>query len=346
MKLFGRYLGYRLKKTAIRSFVMSIFSVMITEWVVSISIKRTLNYVSCSAGLYILAIVLGCACTLIPMLELSEFKNRRNLDTLYFFPIKREKMALVHFLSGFIQVIIIYTVAFISAYATLALNTTVFALEYMPLYYLFSVLIGFVMYSIFAFLFSQGNTVADGVIFCLLWICLLFFGGLIVINEVLIDLLKIDFFQNSQYIAVDWGFIYSPINNLTVIFKRIIEAYDAYLLGYLPMNLERYIRDAYMFFVWGGIGIAAAVGYFMTFVKKGAEKAGEISNSWFGYRLLIPLYGYGFMLFGSASLLLDIMLIISMVIGYVIYRRGFKFKPSDFAVIFCSMFAAIIGPIM
>ena len=162
MKTFGRYLGYRLEKATSRTLIFTILAVVFTWVTVTESIGRQ-NVWANETGIYMLAIILSVVSTLIPILELSDFKNRRNLDTLYFFPIKRSKMALVHYLSGFIQVLIIYSVAFFSAWIHLELQTDYFALGYMFFYYILSLLVGLMMYSIFAFLFIQGNTVADGI---------------------------------------------------------------------------------------------------------------------------------------------------------------------------------------
>ena len=107
MKTFGRYLLYRLENSALRTVIFTIISVIITQNTISDCIDHgAVEYNS--TGLYVLATILGTICTLIPILETMCFKNRRNLDTLYFFPIKRWKMATVHFLSGFIQILFIF----------------------------------------------------------------------------------------------------------------------------------------------------------------------------------------------------------------------------------------------
>lgn len=347
MKIFGRYLGYRLEKSALRTLVLTIIAVVFNWVVVSECINR-INIYNNETGIYMLAIILGCLCTVIPILELSEFKNRRNLDTLYFFPIKREKLAAVHFLSGFIQVAVVYSVTFFSSWIHLALQTNYFALGYMFFYYIFSLLLGLVMYSIFAFLFIQGNTVADGILFCGLWIFILMIVGFVVRSEILREYYRESvYWARSANFVNDWTIIYSPINNLTVIFQDLIEVNKHSAEYYYKSEYAaRYMRDAYMFFVWGALGIASAAGYLLTFVKKGAEKAGEISTSWFGYRLLVPLYGYSLMIFWSGEIILTVLTFVLMIVGYIIYRRGFKLKPSDLIVTGCGVLAFMIGTIM
>ncbi|MBQ7829887.1 MAG: hypothetical protein IJ345_06420 [Clostridia bacterium] len=344
MKTFGRYLLYRLENSALRTVIFTIIAVVITQNTISDCIDRVAVEYS-STGLYILATVLGIICTLIPILETTCFKNRRNLDTLYFFPLKRWKMAAVHFLSGFIQVLVIYSVTFFIAYGYLAANTDYFALGYMPLYYLFSILLGFVMYSFFSFIFGQANTVADGVVICILWMFVLAIVSLAITGQILRP-----YFSAKGWGAVSdlsgWGIAYAPINNLTVIFQDLIEVNkDVVDYNYhgSAMYADRYISQMYMFFVWGAIGIASAVGYVVAFVKKGAEKAGEISSSIFGYKLLIPLYGYSLLTMFDSLDFMTVLILIAMVIGYIVYRRSFKLKASDLICTGCGVIAMILG---
>ena len=101
-----------------------------------------------------------------------------------------------------------------------------------------------------------------------------------------------------------------------------------------------------MFFVWGALGIAATAGYFLTFIKKGAEKAGEVSSSWFGYRILIPVYGYSCLMSFDTDIILLVLVFAMMVIGYTIYRRRFKLKTSDIVVTACGIIPLIIGSLL
>ena len=345
MKVFSRYLIYRLENSTLRTIIFTILSVALTQMVVSDSTSR-MHVANNETGIYMLAIILGLFCALIPILETAAFKNRRNLDTLYFFPIKREKMALVHYLSGYIQIAIIYSASFFSAYWYLAVQTNYFRLEYMMLYYLLSLLVGLVMYSVFMFLFGQGNTVADGVLFCVLWIFIIYLVIYTVRDEILRPYLKAHVLSNTVGIA-EWGIIYTPINNLTVIFQDLIETNrQMHEYDFTSVYAQRYLRQAYMFFVWGAVGIAAAVGYFVTFVKKGAQKAGEISDSWFGYKLLIPAYGYTLILSSGAADIASVLIIVMMVIGYIIYRRSFRFKTSDLIVTGCAILPLILNMIL
>ena len=321
MKIFFRYLGHRLKSSTLRTLIFTALSVAIC--LIGISEVNTSDVIKyCQSGLYMLATALCITASVVPLFELSGLKNRRNLDTLYFFPIKREKMAMVHFVSGFVQVLVIYTVTWGASYLWLALNTDYFALVYMIPYYFLSLLLAFVIYSIYCFLFMQANTVADGVLFCALWIflpCIVALSASWVFDSKIADNLA------------GWGIMYTPMNNLTVLFQDLVEINRP---DYWRRGVEEITDRWYMFFIWGAVGLAAANGYLISFVKKGAQQAGEISNSPFGYALLIPVYGYCFMMmpFGIYIPISLVVYLIIMLSGYLIYRRGFKFKIPDIVV--------------
>ena len=148
MKTFGRYLTYRLEKTLPGTLILAIVALAINFVTVSDGIGKN-RIENDETSLYMLAITLGALCTIIPILELSDFKNRRNLDTLYVFPLNRGKMALVHYISGFIQILVVYSLCFFSSWIYLEINTDYFALGYMLFYYILSILVGIAIYSIF-----------------------------------------------------------------------------------------------------------------------------------------------------------------------------------------------------
>ncbi len=348
MKVFGRYLNYRLKQSLLRTVVFSVLAIMVSLSIVDDEAVRGEDLTRfCESGIYILATILGIMCTLIPILELSGFKNRRNLDTLYFFPIKRSKMALVHYLSGAIQIFAVYTVSFLTTWIYLLVRTDYFDLRWMPLYYLLSLVLGFVMYSVFAFIFNEANTVADGAIFCGLWIFVLWAVSYSLLNYIFTSNINGDPSYNYRYDVLtslsEWGIIYIPINNLTVIFQELIEINYKHYGIYVDITYgERYLSQMYMFFAWLAVGIAAAVGYFVRFSKKGAEKAGEISDSPWGFKLLIPLYGYSLLFMTGVEDILTIIIFALMLTGYFIYRRSFRIKTRDIITVACGIIPIIL----
>lgn len=146
----------------------------------------------------------------------------------------------------------------------------------------------------------------------------------------------------------EWGVIYAPINNLTVIFQKLIEVNRASDSG-ASLNVDyanRYMAQMYMFFVWGAVGIAAAFGFFFNFKRKGAQNAGEISDSPFGYKLLIPVYGYGLLLTSDGLEIMSVIIFALMLVGYFIYRRSFKIKTRDIIFIACGIIPLILSGVI
>jgi len=326
---FGRYFSYRLEKSAMITVVLTVLSILLTQVVLGelLDDGRTKP----QSGLYMLAVVLGIICTLIPMCELSELKSKRNLDTLFFLPIGRLKMALAHFLSGWVQIVVIYSVTFVCAYLKLLERADRFALSYLFPYYLLSLCVGLVMYAFFLFLFGEANTVLDGVIFCGLGIYALYmlvgfaYELLYLIPNAALSSWLADVHFSEWYTS--WMIAYTPINNLTVLFQDAVEMRAA------TANREGITEAMHMFAVWGVIGLGCLAGYFYRFLGLRAERIEGISKSWFGYRILIPLYGYTLLyLSGGMGDFFYIFVWILMLTGYFIYRRSFKIKLADILI--------------
>ena len=357
MKITSRYLAYELKKNLWRTVALTVISVIICVIAVSNDIDGTYDEHR-QTGLYILPVILGIFSFIIAVLELSAFKNRRNLDALYSFPIDRRKMAAVHYLSGAIQIFTIYAVSATTHFLYLVANTDCFALGYAIPYYVLLFLIGIVLYSFFCFIFNQGNSVADGVIFSIMWSFVAYLVMYVFIQTFCKALMTPEIWSWEQYRefndAADiagWGNVIAPLNNLTVIFQDLIEVnrHNNEWYNYYDSAAYTYSTQAYMFFVWGAVGIASALGFVFGFGRKGAHKAGEPSDSWFGYRMLIPVYGYSLVqLMASRSNFnfLFALTIIAMYIGFVIYRRSFKIKRSDIITLACVIVPAVTGIIL
>ena len=93
--------------------------------------------------------------------------------------------------------------------------------------------------------------------------------------------------------------------------------------------------DHVIFASWGVAGVVSLVAMLLTFGKKKVECVGEISDSIFGYALNIPLYLVCLTgLFDDVTA--TVWLTICAVIGYFIYRRGFKLKKADLISIIIS----------
>lgn len=345
MKTFARYFGYISKKAILRTAIFTLLGLAIV-WIAAQSGIDGSNYYTRQGKFYdfrvtnigTISTVLGFACGLIPIFELAAFKNRRNLDTLYFFPIKRWKLALAHYLSGLTQIIAVHSLCFFVSWTFYAVRTDYFAREYMFPYFLSSLGLGIIIYSIFMFINAQANTVVDGVLFSILWIFALFMVFIVAVGVA--EAVTGDKSIFSEYGEIgEWLIFFTPLNNVTVIFQQLIHVNNTYR----NMEIAReYYSELYMVAFWVIIGIGAIAGYFLTFIKKGAQKAGEVSDTFVGYRVLIPLYCItAFSTFISFPII-QVIVMAMTIVGYVIFRRGFKFKLPDILSIVGSVLTSIV----
>jgi hypothetical protein len=177
------------------------------------------------------------------------------------------------------------------------------------------------------FFFSEGNTLLDGAIFAGMWF-FVFTAMLGTLNdgEAFSHYLSNITIRDYKIIFADyntWGTASAPLENLSTVFTDMIGVGKN-----LKPSAERIMDTFYMFYVWVGIYASCAYGYFRSFMRRGAEKAGEISESPFGYKFLIPFYGFCLIL-SDIAVLFAVFIFALMFIGYVIYRRGVKLKKSD-----------------
>ncbi len=302
-----RYFTHHLKSVLPRLAVFTIIAVLITVMTANSSHSKYAPEHSDSAY-YILTIIIGFLATVLPMFEFSTFNNKRNLDTLFSLPIKRSAFAAVHIAVGFIQLFTVYTVSTVSLYMTHLDYAAYYDFSYLIPYY-FSILgLGTAIYFIFTFIFTRANSTLDGIVFSVFWM----------FNVFLVYSLADYIFKFKT--NFDVLMIYIPINDVTTYFQMYTEMNN--------ISVSFYTFDKVVIACWVIAGMASLTATLLTFSKKKVERVGEVSDSIFGYTLNIPLY------FVCLTSLFDdvtatVWLTICAVVGYFIFRRGFKLKKSD-----------------
>ena len=264
------------------------------------------------------SVVFMCILTyVLPVMEFSFFKKRINLDCVYSLPISRVAMGTVHYLTGLFILFGTFTASYLLNFALLlSRGEGWFDFAPMIVHYLLCLLFGFAMYSIMVFVFNEANTKGDGIWFIVLY-TFVFLLTVCAICRLITVRMKINGIN-----LIPWGIIV----NLTNHYEYLVEIDRASKATFWqnPANVIIFV-----FFVL--LGIASAVGFFLTFGKRRMEKTEEISNSYFGFRTLIPLYAVSGMIYFNASDIVICWVIIELIaiIGYTIYRRGFRYKKSD-----------------
>ena len=280
--------------------------------------QMMVHYVS---TLYIPVIVLGVLSYILPIMEFSFFKKRINLDCAYSLPISRNCMGAVHYISGLIMLFIAFTASYLLNFILLLTRGPGwFDFSPMIAHYLLCLLLGFALYSIFAFVFNQANTKGDGIWFMILYTFVLLF----VISA-------LDSIIDSKRIAtgpflIPWGLF----DTITIYYQSVVQIKTAN--G--PHFWDNSICVSWLV-IWIVIGVAATFSLLCTFGNRRMEKTEEISDSYFGFRTLIPIYAISGMIIFEVSSNIVFWVIIELLtfIAYTIYRRGFHYKKSDIAIL-------------
>ncbi len=309
-----RYFLHHLRSVLPRLAVFTIIAVLITVMTAN---GEHLKYAPEHSGsaYYILTIIIGFLATVLPMFEFSVFNNKRNLDTLFSLPIKRSSLSVVHIAVGFIQMFTVYTLSTVSLYIAHLDFANYYDFSYLIPYY-FSILgLGTIVYFIFTFIFTRANSTLDGIVFSVFWM----------FNVFLVYSLADYIFKFKT--NFDVLMIYIPINDVTTYFQMYTEMNN--------ISVSFYTFDKVVIACWVIAGMASLIATLLTFGKKKVERVGEISDSIFGYALNIPLYLVCLTgLFDDVTA--TVWLTICAVIGYFIYRRGFRLKKADLISIIIS----------
>ena len=336
MTYFKRYFLHRLRSTTFRSIVLAVITAIVTF--VGVSNGASRYYIEgklyVTTGLDVSAVIALATLIVVPMLENYELKKQRSLDLLFAFPITRSQLAIAHYLSGLVQVIFLNAVS-VAASVVAHMGEGFGGKSFLVIPAVICTLpVIICFYSVVTFLFSQGNTVGDGVVFT--------FGVPLVIYNTLWVIFKCLEKYDETRAWMSMNLWYSPqfcdfykmILFPTTPFDRVMREREfAFGDSWTPYVTVRYI-------IWAIIGIACVIGFVYYTRTFRAEKAGDISDSVFGYKVLIPLFAMnmvfeiwlrGAKIFGYE---VDIVLIlVAMAIGYFIYRRSFRIKLVDVATI-------------
>ena len=249
---------------------------------------------------------LGALCYLSPALVYSFKMSKRGIDGYYSLPLKKEKLYLVKTLVGLLLVLVPFTVMYWSGFLAL-----VFRAEnpydmfwYLPAYF-GSTLLGVCLFGLNAFLFTRGNTVADGFVFMIAYIP--FF--------VIIYTYCIKAFDLSNYQPESAFWSFGGLIHFGDTMHDLIVRYENVTLPPLTFVV---------------MPILGAVGYALLFAllpyEKG-ENAEQLSDSWFGYKILIPVYT-AFLLALNMNAF-DIIgfcgIAVAAIVATVVYQRKFKF---------------------
>ena len=281
---------------------------------------------------------------LFPITEFSSFLKRRNIDCLYALPVTRREIGIVHYTTGILYMIIPYTISYLTNFFLLLRYPGAFDYSPMLAYYLLSLLVGICAYSVNVFAFNQANSVIDGILFmaagsCLLWL-------ISFVNEEYVSMYNTVRWDAAEYhkminrwlnIEITWmGNPWGTLFGIRYVYSHVIEKNRYIMLSDFWLEGQTVI----WFALWIVLGTASGIGFIFNFDKRKVEKIGEDSDSWFGYKVLIPVYAVVLQIISD---LLGIMFtLIFAFLAFVLFRKGFRLKKSDWITLGCLLVTGII----
>ncbi len=330
---FKRYLLYLLKNNTLRDIILAFIS--------SVFIITNLNSLIAHELFQNLEIVILILSAISPVLTFSKFNNKRNLDTIYSMPMDKKSLVLAHFISGGISMLFVYTVSFIFLLGYIMPKTTSpKMIGYLLAFYLFSVIFGISIYTFFSFIFTRANTTGDGIVFCFFWSFLItvitfaacFLKYIATGEDTVSEIVLLGLVPSVSELTIDLLVaLMRNTGSVGAVFSTIPQDAKTMLFIGLPL--------------WLGIGTVCGIALIKTFHKKAAQNAGEISSSIFGYKFIVPAMGFSLITscYYTSAPIWYALIFISMVVGYIIYRRGVKFKKSDLVFLLLALIFTLIS---
>jgi hypothetical protein len=292
-------------------------------------------------------IIFGALCTIMPIFELYGFRNRRNLDTMFTLPVSRTKMLFAHLLNGWIHVIVAFTAEVVIIFSALRQEKDWVNESYILGYYFGFLAVGLAIYLFFSFIFLQGNTIIDGIVFMGAW-SFAFMLPFLLITEFAYYLNRLhnggNYYELCNRLSeiTESMCVYSPFGTITnMAISKMGIKYQDYTYMYKTAKLQATIGVTF----WCVIGVVCLILLCFTFRKQRVEKVEDISNSPIGYKFLIPFYIICLILWITEFAFVACALI-AMLVAYIIYRRTFKIKKWDIIMIGITVSIAIIAGLL
>ena len=332
-----RYFFYHFKESFLRLLIMCIISANVMFYSVD-KIGRKLEFSSSS---YV--VLLGIAAFFLPQLELKQFKNRRNLDLWYQMPIKRRTLGLIHYLNALVQVVLAYLVGSVlvclrvvdAGYNPIGIIGLIFVTTLA-----FALILGYNM-----FIYDRANTHRDGWMFQIAYNCL--------VPSVLIafaaTFIRLAGWEELDYSGILSAIFFGPniiMYKAAGLFEQIVadefgfNTYSSFLVDVLD---ENYVFTA----IFCILTIILTVGFIMWFGKTPSYKIEDVSDSWFGFKMLIPTFSVSStLIMGSAAGVTFFMNAALCYIAYAIYRRSPKIRRKDILMIIALSVFCIVWSII
>lgn len=271
-------------------------------------------------GLSIYYVLIALSCLIITIKEFSFKMNKIEAIKLYSFPITRKELYITKYLLGLTEIIIPFTICYFASVFILLNNSYSFNVFGIILYYPLALIAILLSFSYSVFFFTRGNNLLDGVAILLISVV----GSTFVLYcqfSYNLGLSPLESFQNLPY---------PGLNFVTMVS-------EAMLSGKNPMS-DMDVAVPVVTIVWVVLAIASVILFFNSINKTRKEDIGAKSESWFGYKTLLPVL---LVPLGANPYTL-ILGVIFTYFGYALYKRSFRFDKKTIitvvTIIICQLF--------
>lgn len=340
-----KYFLYELKK---RAFVIGCLTLIaVALYFIAVLTSHNLLRGASETYVWVISAIGGLLAVFVPVWLLNYKMKKRSVDLYYSLPLSHVKILTVRFLIGLLAVFIPYTVSYwLGAFAAMARAfQQMNAVYYIPQYFASLIPVYFI-YAISAFVFTRANKIIDGLLFIVFWtfaVALVAFvlDQLTSANVIsgYDDRLDTILYRTIYYVKPQHYLPFAPLDYVTSHFQQHIANYmNIHAWAIEKTELANIITG---FAITALTATGATTGLFLLEKRTKAENAGQISDSRFGYKTMIPLYTV--CLAGvCSSYVLYVLVIACMFFLTVAYKRTFKIGKIQAIVLPVSAVAAII----
>jgi len=264
-------------------------------------------------SVYVISLGIGLAIT--PIVEFSFKMKKITIDQAYSLPIKREKLYLTRYIIGFLEIIVPFTLSyFISLLVIFPWANAYCNFAGFFAYYGMLLVAGFVVYSILVFFFTKANNVIDGII-CTLMATYILWPVVLMLEKMI---------HPNDYAHYSGSFVLFNYYNYASNFSRAILFNRVIIIDYEPLIL------------FSILSVAAFIGQYFMSLRFKSEDAGQRSESWFCYKVMLPVLLISTM-FSVQNIIVAIIILSSTYLAYVLYKRSFKLDKKTWIIFACVM---------
>lgn len=257
---------------------------------------------------------------IIPIIEFSFKMDKISINQAYSFPILRKNLYLSRYIVGIIEIIVPLVVSYMTSAILIVCSDNLYDVKYLFIFFPYLLVSAILMYSYLAFFYIQANTVIDGIALMIISVLSWLFIGTFIIEAI-----------------YKWNPDISSIHN----FITEVESLSLFSILFYGNNIfnDLIIHNELSINTWQTIivitySIASIVSIILMFVFSKRFKSEDVNtntNSWFGYKVLLPLLAIG--LTGTLAWLDFLGLLIGesvLYLGYVLKHKSFDINTNFF----------------